>query len=310
MMKLFKNLIVLGLFLIAVGLFIERRETIMTYLSHVYREFNEESLDEKKNIYYRDYDFTFVKNTNDFHPQNFQDIINIYYTIINSGVDTYTFKCDREYQTCLQDIDNLAASQTLLSDINNYVHPFNSFTNIETSYDNMGYVTVNIIKTYTKEQIDSITKIVEDLYTKLYNPNLSKEENIKIIHDYIVNNTKYDLTKKNGKSQYQSDNAYGALLEGYAVCGGYSDTMALFLEKLKIKNFKISSDKHVWNALLLNDRWLHLDLTWDDPVTSDGSNCLEHNYFLVNTEQLFSLEQEEHFFNESSYPEFVIQKSN
>lgn len=309
-MKLLKFVILFSLLLILVGLTIERKEIISTYFNHIYRELTEASLDEQKNSYYRKYNFTFVKNTNDFSPSSFQDIMNIYYTIINSGVDNYTFKCDKEYETCLQDIDNLAVSQSLLSDINNYVHPFNSFTNIETSYDNMGYVTVTLKKAYTEEQINMIKTKIDELFNTLYNQNLSTEENIKIIHDYIIENTKYDLTKKNGVSQYQSDTAYGALFEGYAVCGGYSDTMALFLEKLGVKNFKISSDKHVWNALYLNERWLHLDLTWDDPVTSDGSNCLEHNYFLINTDQLFTLEKEEHSFNESSYPELIIQKSN
>ena len=288
-MKLLKFVVLFSLLLILVGLTIERKEIISTYFNHIYRELTEASLDEQKNSYYRKYNFTFVKNTNDFRPSSFQDIMNIYYTIIKSGVDNYTFKCYKEYETCLQDIDNLAVSQSLLSDINNYVHPFNSFTNIETSYDNMGYVTVTLKKAYTEEQINMIKTKIDELFNTLYNQNLSTEENIKIIHDYIIENTKYDLTKKNGVSQYQSDTAYGALFEGYAVCGGYSDTMALFLEKLGVKNFKISSDKHVWNALYLNERWLHLDLTWDDPVTSDGSNCLEHNYFLINTDQLFTL---------------------
>ena len=33
-------------------------------------------------------------------------------------------------------------------------------------------------------------------------------------------------------TKYHSDIAYGPLVEGYAICGGYADTMKLFLDKL------------------------------------------------------------------------------
>ena len=305
-----KKVALVGLIFIFIGLCVDKRETIITYVNNFLSEFHKGDIVEKRNVYYRDYDFTFVKNTNNFRPESFQDIINIYYTIINSGLDTYTFKCGRKYETCLQDIDNLATSQSLLSDINNYVHPFNGFTNIETSYDSMGYITLTIDKTYTESQIASVNKAIDDVYNTLVKPELSLEENIRNVHDYIINNTKYDTMRKAGDSPYSSDTAYGTLYEGYAVCGGYADTMALFLERMNVKNYKISSEIHVWNAVYLNNKWLHLDLTWDDPVSLYGDNFLEHNFFLINTEELFKLEKKEHFFNESSYPEFVLQKNN
>ena len=305
-----KKLMLLGLLLILSGLCIDKRETIITYVHDFLSEFHKEDIIEKRNKYYRNYDFTFVKNTNDFKPNNFQDIINIYYTIINSGIDSYTFKCDRNYENCLQDIDKLATSQSLLSDINNFVHPFNGFTNIETSYDNIGYITIKIEKTYSAEQITAINKAIDDIYPSVVKPELSDRDNIKNVHDYIINNTKYDILKKTGNTPYNSDTAYGSLYDGYAVCGGYSDTMALFLERMGIKNFKVSSDIHVWNAVYLDNQWLHLDLTWDDPVSLYGEDFLEYNFFLINTEELFKLEKVEHSFNESSYPEVTLKNNN
>jgi len=79
--------------------------------------------------------------------------------------------------------------------------------------------------------------------------------------------------------------------------------MELFLEKLGIKSFKVSSEQHVWNAVLYNSQWLNLDLTWDDPVASDGNNYLEHNYFLIDTNKLLEMETTEHTFNEEHYYE-------
>ena len=81
--------------------------------------------------------------------------------------------------------------------------------------------------------------------------------------------------------------------------------MELFLEKMNVKSFKISSENHVWNAVYLNNKWYHLDLTWDDPVASNGKDYLEHDYFLIDTNKLLSLETEQHQFNKEIYKEFA-----
>ena len=79
--------------------------------------------------------------------------------------------------------------------------------------------------------------------------------------------------------------------------------MELFLEEMGIKSYKISSEQHVWNAVYIDGKWLHLDLTWDDPVVSTGDNLLEHNFFLIDTPTLLTLEQTEHIYNQSIYSE-------
>ena len=108
------------------------------------------------------------------------------------------------------------------------------------------------------------------------------------------------------------------MFEGYATCNGYADLMAIFLSKLGYENYKIATTKeeisyesngHVWNAVKIKDKWLHLDLTWDDPVSTDGKDYLYHKYFLVNNEELKkadsgSVNVEEHNFNKSIYLEF------
>ena len=133
---------------------------------------------------------------------------------------------------------------------------------------------------------------------------MTNEDKIKIIHDYIINNTKYDKAKSDNKVKlYNSDIAYGALIEHYAICGGYSDSMKLFLDKFGIENYKISSENHIWNLVKLNNEWFHLDLTWDDPVTNTGEDVLEYDYFLITTEELQTLDTDQHFFDKTIYTE-------
>lgn len=303
-MKKIKVLMLIGLLFIFAGVALEKKEILISYINYFSGIFGNNKL-ESKNEYTRDYDFTFVQQTTNLRPENFQDILNIYYSVLNNGLEEFTFQCAYSYETCLNDIDELANNQSKLSDINNYVHPFNSFKHIETTYNNLGNVTINIVKAYSQEDIELINQEVDSLYDRIVDENKSAVENIKEIHDYVINNTKYDRDRKYGNSIYKSDTAYGALYEGYAVCGGYADTMSIFLNRMGIRNYKISSDMHVWNAVYLDNQWLNLDLTWDDPISIDGQNYLEYNFFLVDTQTMLNIENKEHDFNRESYPEFV-----
>ena len=259
---------------------------------------------DQKNNYYRNYDFDFVQNTNYFLPSSRQEILNIYYTIINSGKESFSFYCPKEYKECLSEVKSIANDQELLSHINNFVHPYNSFKHIETEYDSLGNVTVNIEKAYTSEDIQEIDQKIDDIYHSLIKDNDNVIDNIKNVHNYIINNSKYDsLRSDNNVINYKSDIAYGTLIQGYGLCGGYTDAMELFLEKMNIKSYKISSNSHVWNAIFVNNQWYHLDLTWDDPVTSDLSDVLDDTFFLINTTSLKELEDTQHIFNEDIYSE-------
>ena len=299
-----KVLLTLGLCLILVGLIILRSDEIATVFNN-YLSPNPVQSKLNKNDYYRDYDFKFVQNTDDFTPNSYQDILNIYYTVINSGEDSFTFYCDKKYDNCLSDIQKLANNQVLLSNINNYVHPFHSYSHIETQYDSLGKVTINTTKVYNDSDIEKINNKVDELYKELFNSNSSTEDNIRNIHDYIINNSKYDsLRSDQNVFKYRSDNAYGPLFEGYAVCGGYTDLMQLFLEKMNIKSYRVSSDIHIWNAVNINNKWYHLDLTWDDPVADDNVDRLSHDYFLVDTDKLKSIEHTQHDFDQDVFLEF------
>ena len=308
-----KILATLGLIFIFIGLFLMKKDDIFTIFNDYVLKENKVVTIGEKNEYYRDYDFTFVKNTNNFSPSNYQDILDIYYTVINAGKSNFTFYCPKEYTSCIDDIKELANDQNTLSDINNYVHPYNGFSHIESEYDSLGRVTINIVKNYTKEDINLINKKIDELMPQLTSNYNSLETNIKNVHDYIINNARYDSARSdNNVLTYKSDTAYGPLFQGYAICGGYTDLMQLFLERLNVKNFRVSSDNHIWNVLYINNTWKHLDLTWDDPVASDGKDYLEYNYFLINTNQLLTLEQTQHNFNLEHYTELknAEQKTN
>lgn len=302
-----KKYIVLLFLVILFGFtFAFRKPLYNLYRTYFVKEEKEVTLT-ASNDYTRDYDFNYVKRTDDFTPSNYQDLLNIYYTVLNSGEEEFSFYCTDEYSECINDVDSLANNQKVLSTINNFVHPFNSFRHLETSYDDYGKVTLKIEHIYSNNDIKLINAKVEKIEKEIWNSSMSNEDKIKEAHNYIINNSKYDKDRSdNNIVKYKSDTAYGSLLEGYSLCGGYTDAMELFLEDMGIKSYKISSENHVWNAVNLNNVWYHLDLTWDDPITTDGSDILEYNFFLITTSELSELEGEQHNYDKNVYSELAV----
>ena len=302
-----KKYIVLLFLIILFGFtFAFRRPLYNLYRTYFVKENKDVTLKES-NDYTRDYDFNFVKRTDDFTPNKYQDLLNIYYTVLNSGVEEFSFYCPDEYSSCIDDVDSLANNQKVLSTINNFVHPFNSFRHLETSYDDYGKVTLKIEHIYSDNDIKLIKAKVKEIESTIWQDSMSDEDKIKEVHNYIINNSKYDSDRSDKNIvNYKSDTAYGTLLQGYSLCGGYTDAMELFLEDMGVKSYKISSENHVWNALYLNNTWYHLDLTWDDPITTDGSDILEYNFFLITTSELEELEAEQHNYDKNVYSELSV----
>ena len=259
---------------------------------------------EAKNKYYLSYNYSYIKNVDKFDIKNRDDLMNLYYTVINSGVDEFSFYCPKEYKTCMDDVIELAENQNDLSDINGFVHPFNSFDTIETTYDSLHRVNLKIIKTYTDKEIEEINKKVDELIKTVVKDEKDTKKIIQLLHDYIIEHSKYDKERADhNKIQYNSNTAYGVLFEGYGVCNGYADAMSIFLNRYNIPNYKFASSNHIWNAVKIGDEWLHLDLTWDDPITKDNKDVILHDYFLITTKKLKTLDVTQHTFNAETYKE-------
>ena len=251
--------------------------------------------------YNREYDFDCFKNTTNFTPQNQDDIKNIFYTVLNNGWDKFIFYCPNEYTNCAYDIKAIANESDFITTINNYVHPFNSYKRYNTLITGEDEVLIEIEKLYTDDEIDMLNKMIDDIIIEL---EINKEnvtvEDIKKIHDYIAKVTTYDDNYNKNDTTTISNKANGALVNKVALCSGYTDAFALFMDKLGIKNFKVSTDTHVWNAIYFDGKWTHIDITWDDDEVNENNT---YNFFMIDTEEMQKLDITEHFFNEQLYSE-------
>ena len=247
------------------------------------------------NEYYLDYNYEYVQNIDKQNVENYQELLNIFYTVLNSGDNTYSFYCD--YNNCLNDVKALLDEKDTMSNINNFVHPFNSFDSINIDISNSGKITIKNKKAYSDEEIVFVKEYINTFISNNIIENMSNYDKIKLFHDHIINITQYD-------SNYTEDKytAYDLLTTGKSICGGYTDIMSIYLNMIGIQNYKINSANHIWNLVYLDGIWYHLDATWDDPIDSNNEYLI-HNFFLITTSELHKIDTVEHNFNFNIYIE-------
>ena len=299
-----RKMIYYFIFLCLIVLAIIYREDITNYVTNnIIKQEKEQKI--KLNEYAKKKDYEYVKITNDFTINNRNEIRDIFYTIIDSGMDNFSFYCDSDYKSCNDDVKEFFNDKDTLSHINNFVHPYNSFKNIKISVSNYGKITLDVSHIYTIDDVKIINEKIDEFISSNIKEDMPDADKIKLFHDYIVNNTKFDTAIETSEDRLNSSsyNAYGLLINHLAICGGYTDTMAIYLDKLNIPNYRISTEEHVWNLVYFDNKWSHLDVTWDDPVTSNGVDMLMYDYYFIDTNTLITKDTTQHNFDRNIYRE-------
>ncbi len=139
------------------------------------------------------------------------------------------------------------------------------------------YSTLDVDRFY--QYSDRVMAGIDPAWTKL--------QTAAYLHDYLVTHTSYayDENGKPGKKY----NAYNALVEGSAVCQGYSEAYTYLMKQAGIECGMISSIalNHAWNMVKIEDKYYYVDCTWDDPSNSYEYNC-GHGSFMRSREGMIS----------------------
>ena len=115
-------------------------------------------------------------------------------------------------------------------------------------------------------------------------PDMSEYEMEKALHDMLATHIVYTTGATN------SHNAYGALVEGVAVCEGYAESLQYLLQRVGIQSVEIlgygttdltsgAGENHAWNIVRIDGKYYYVDLTWDD---HGEDNFLSYAYFNQN----------------------------
>jgi hypothetical protein len=127
---------------------------------------------------------------------------------------------------------------------------------------------------------------------------MSDRDKIKAVHDYLIKTTKYDVLldqsyQANADNTSDSYLAYGVLVNHSGVCDGYAKAFNMFMDILGIPServvgtasYKNKNVNHAWNRVYVDNQYLNIDVTWDDPVPDQGTK-VGYDYFLITDKAL------------------------
>lgn len=120
------------------------------------------------------------------------------------------------------------------------------------------------------------------------------------VHDYLIDNCEYDdeavELHKTDQVRSNEQNAYGALVEGRAVCEGYARAFQLLCQRLNVPCWVVQGKvegfgnqdlaNHIWNCVQLDDDWYQVDVTWDDTEDNEMMDCERYLYLNLTTEEI------------------------
>lgn len=114
---------------------------------------------------------------------------------------------------------------------------------------------------------------------------LTKE---KLAHDAVLAATEYDYEaagslQSSGGSDSHAFSAYGALVEGMAVCEGYSEAFQHLLTQMGMECLIVigesQNQSHQWNMVRIGEDYYHVDPTWNDTDVFAELGILNYFYF-------------------------------
>lgn len=139
------------------------------------------------------------------------------------------------------------------------------------------------------------SEAADEVVSRILDENMTADERIKAIHDYLVLYCEYDYVNyTDGKIPVESLVAYGPLNAHIAVCQGYAAAFNMLCERAGIRSAAVngispaSPEAHVWNMVLLDGDIFYVDVTRDDPVP-DKKGQISYKYYLRTEDEMTML---------------------
>lgn len=154
------------------------------------------------------------------------------------------------------------------------------------------YVTqLNIKYLYDKDKTEEMQSEIDNAADEILSQitsDMTDYDIVKLIHDSIITNTTYTLEG----NQDDIMSVYGVLGDKKAQCQGYARAFSYLCNLCGIETdivLGVAGEDHMWNMVKLNDKWYHIDLTWDDPDKEDFPDSVRYDYFCVTTDRMLEL---------------------
>ena len=244
----------------------------------IYRALDSNKENMKTGTYKIEFGSTF---SNVLNKTNGQDLLGEYY---QSGIEAYIYDNP--------DIFYLEPSKMYLN--TEKITRGNEVTyNV---YINQGDEVNYLTKEFSsKEAVDNAINKLENIKNNIIASRTGNIiDDIKLVHDYLVDNIEYDTTLSNSNIY----DIYGALINKKCVCEGYARALKYILDDMNIPcilvigratNSEGKTENHAWNYVMIDNKWYGVDTTWDDPVViGGGSQTYESRYkYFLKTSDVF-----------------------
>lgn len=167
--------------------------------------------------------------------------------------------------------------------------PFSEDIGLTPIYDNTA-----VVNAYNTGDISALSEKDLAIYNfalealdEFYSEGMSHEDIVIGAHDWLVTHTVYDeaMLLPVPVQTEDTENPYGVFTRHQAICMGYTTTFQLFMDMLDVKSIIVrgssSDEEHAWNMVSLDDKWYHVDVTWDDFVPDEAGRPPFHTYTFV-----------------------------
>lgn len=130
---------------------------------------------------------------------------------------------------------------------------------------------------FTEEEMDAaLLEAAQAAIDQCVDESMTDVEKITALHDWMCLNVDYGLAPR-------AQTAYGAIVEGAAVCTGYAEGLA-YLANLAgldaVSTYSAAVD-HAWILVTLDGQRYFCDCTWDDGKNAK-MGLIRHKYMLFN----------------------------
>ena len=207
--------------------------------------------------------------------------------------------------------DNMVIEATYSSPFSNTVTDITFYVEGKSNFYETGFYSQLQINSAVEQMRLARSEIYAQMETEL-TENYTDYDAVVYLNDYLTNHVEYDMTL----SRNLIHTAYGALVNGIAVCDGYAYALEYLLDGLGITNLvgagyvadgQSEPEGHMWSYVQLYGNWYGIDVTWNDPVIIDPDATPEeiqhvkdenrHNYLLMGGDY----GQGEGFYDEGRY---------
>lgn len=249
--------------------------------------------------------------TNGYVAKNSTDLFNILKkslyaneTPVKIDISNYGAAALNDFKVAL---DNARDAVTKVTGVEYFISSWKAVSNYTT-------LTATINYRYSKAGFQALKQHATDALNKaryavagFIRQNMCDYDKELNIHNYIINNTRFDMPNYlAGTLPDESFAAYGCLVSGKAVCEGYSKAFKLMcdlsaLDCMVVVGESLSGgswEGHAWNIVKIDGKYYHIDTTFDDPVNDKGTDVLTYYYFNLADNEI----SKSHRWDTSGYP--------